>query len=258
VLANLGIGAVDPGVVACSIATSGAVRSVVSEPRVDREGRLFCYALAEGMWVVGGPINSGGLALSWLRENVLNLADEPYEKLDRLAGEVPPGSDGLLFLPYLTGERAPQWDAGARAVFFGLGLRHGQGHLVRAVMEGVAYQLRAVAGVLREIAGDPEEVRATGGFSSSGVWRQVLADVLGKEVLYPESPDGSCFGAALLGMLVMGGIGDLGEGRDLVVVAHRHAPDREAARLHDELAGVFMRLYERLEPEFRAMEKFRA
>jgi gluconokinase len=257
VLANVGVGATGPGTVACSIGTSGAVRSVVREPLVDEAGRLFCYALVEGMWVVGGAINSGGLALSWLRENVLDLEDAPYEVMDDLAGSVPAGSDGLIFLPYLAGERAPQWDAGARAVLFGLGLRHGRGHLVRAVMEGVAYQMRAVARVLEEVTGRPEEVRATGGFSGSDVWRQVLADVLGHEVLYPDSPDGSCFGAALLGMMAMGGIEDLAEGRALVDVEHRHEPDAEAAGRHDELSGVFGRLYERLEPEFRAMERLR-
>jgi gluconokinase len=225
---------------------------------VDELGRLFCYALAEGMWVIGGPINNGGLALSWLRDNVLDLEDTPFETMDRLAASVPAGSEGLLFLPYLTGERAPQWDAGARAVLFGLGLRHGRGHLVRAVMEGVAYQMRAVSDVLSEVAGEPSEWRATGGFSQSAVWRQVLADVLGREVLYPESPDGSCFGAALLGRHAVGDIADLRGTSVLVEVARRHAPERDAARLHEEMAGVFGRLYERLEPEFRAMEELRA
>lgn len=115
VLANLGLGAVDPGVVACSIGTSGAVRSVVDWPQVDDGRKLFCYALTEGKWIIGGPINNGGIALQWalqeLFPGLIQEAEEknrnPHEMASELAGEVPAGSEGLIFLPYLTGERAP-------------------------------------------------------------------------------------------------------------------------------------------------------
>ena len=128
VLANLGVGAFEPGVVAVTIGTSGAVRSVVNKPQTDPEGKLFCYALTENFWVVGGPINNGGIVFRWVRDQIATAEAEearrmgmdPYDHLTALAAEVGAGSDGLLFLPLLSGERAPYWNANARGVYFGL------------------------------------------------------------------------------------------------------------------------------------------
>jgi len=261
VLANLGVGAVDPGVVAVSIGTSGAVRSVVHRPEVEERGRLFCYALDEGAWVIGGPINNGGIALRWLRDAVFpDLAKtaegkRPYDLMGELAGKVSAGSDGLIFLPYLTGERAPQWNAHARATFFGLTLGHGRGHLVRAVMEGVAFQIYAVARVLEETSGEPKEVRATGGFARSALWRQMIADVFGREVVYPEGVEGSSLGAAMLGMKAIGEIPALEAAKEMVEISHHHRPDEAASKTYADLMEVFTRLYDRLEPEFEALRE---
>lgn len=263
VLANLGVGAVDPGVVACSIGTSGAVRSVVEKPEVDEEGRTFCYALDDGMWVIGGPINNGGIAFRWLRDEVFpGFKDEaeesgkdPYELMTELAEEVEAGSGGLVFLPYLTGERAPHWNAEVRAVFFGLTLQHGRGHMVRAVLEGVMYQMYAVARSLEEVAGEPKEVRATGGFSKSPLWRQIMADVFGTEIVFPDTQQSSGFGAALLGMKALGHIDSLDAAKDMISVEGSHSPQKESARVYKELVEVFDRLYEKLEPEFAAVSK---
>jgi len=260
-LANLGVGAVDPGVVAVSVGTSGAVRSVVHRPGVEERGRLFCYVLDEGAWVTGGPINSGGLALRWLRDNVFPELREsaekeernPYDLMGALAGEVPAGSEGLIFLPYLTGERAPQWNPNARATFFGLTLGHGREHMIRAVMEGVAFQIYAVARVLEEVAGWPKEVRATGGFARSALWRQIMADVFGREILFPEGVEGSSLGAAMLGMKAVGEIETLDDAKGMVGVSHRHRPDEADSDAYEGLMEVFVRLYDRLEPEFEAL-----
>ena len=236
---------------------------MVEQPEVDKEGRTFCYALDDGMWVIGGPINNGGIAFRWLRDEVFpGFKDEagksgkdPYELMTELAEDVEAGSGGLVFLPYLTGERAPHWNAEVRAVFFGLTLQHGRGHMVRAVLEGVMYQMYAVARSLEEVAGKPKEVRATGGFSKSPLWCQIMADVFGTEIIFPDTHQSSCFGAALLGMKALGHIDSLDAAKDMISVKERHSPQKESARVYKELAGVFDRLYERLEPEFAAVSR---
>lgn len=258
VLANLGVGAIDSGVVACSIGTSGAVRTVVPEPGVDEEGSTFCYALTDEMWVIGGPINNGGIALQWTRDKVFpdlkeaakRQEKDPYELMEELAAGVEAGSDGLIFLPYLTGERAPHWNADVKGVFFGLTLQHGRDYLIRAVLEGVIYQMNSVARSLEEVAGDPAEVRATGGFSQSDLWRQIMADVFDKEILFPDSYQSSCLGAAILGMKALNFIDSLDVVKSMINVETRQEPNQDNARTYEKLMGVFTRLYERLEPEF--------
>lgn len=259
--ANLGVGAVEPGVFACSVGTSGAVRAVVREPRVDEGRRLFCYALAEDRWVIGGPINNGGIAFQWARDSLFPGLKEkageqdrnPYGLMSELAGGVPAGADGLLFLPYLMGERAPHWDAEARGVFFGLTMRHQREHLIRAVLEGVMFQLREVSRALEDVTGGPDEVRATGGFVRSGLWRRIMAGVFGREIVFPESHEGSCRGAALLAMKALGRLESLDAAGGMTPVADRQSPDEEEAEVYAGLAEIFGRLYGRLEPEFGAL-----
>ncbi|MFN2489430.1 MAG: gluconokinase [Actinomycetota bacterium] len=258
VLANLGVGAIDAGVAACTIGTSGAVRMCAPEPRTDAKGRIFCYALTDDLWVLGGPINNGGVALSWLRENVfLDVAGaatasgrDPYEDLVGLASEAPAGSGGLIFLPYLLGERAPHWNADARGALIGLTIRHDRTHIVRAVMEGVALQLHSVLRVLEDVTGEATEFRATGGFARSSLWRQIAADVFGSDVLFPKRHESSCFGAAVLAMFALGMIDSLGRVKDMVAIEHRHSPDAAAARVYAQLAEVFPSLYAGVEPHF--------
>jgi gluconokinase len=236
---------------------------LVPHPELDEEGRIFCYALTEDMWVVGGPINNGGIAFRWvrdelftdLREAALKDGKDPYDLLSQLAGRAAVGSGGLVFLPYLTGERAPHWNADVRATFFGLTLRHRREHLIRAVLEGVTYQMYAVARVLEEVAGEPEEVRATGGFARSALWRQIMADVFGREILFPESHETSCWGAALLFMKALGEIDSLAESKNLARITLRHRPDPTAAKSYRRFVEIFLRLYERLEPEFEALSE---
>lgn len=265
VLANLGVGATEPGVVACSIGTSGAVREVVAQPQIDDGRKLFCYALTEDRWVMGGPINNGGIALGWARDALMpdleNMEQEQgrddHEIVEEMASEIPAGSGGVLFLPYLTGERAPQWNADASAVFFGLTLEHRREHLLRAVIEGVTYQMHSVERALAEVAGAPREIRATGGFARSALWRQIMADVFGREIAFPNSYESSCWGAALLGMYAVGAIGSLDAAKQMTNIPTRHQPDEKNIRVYKELTEIFARLYERLEPEFTTIAQFR-
>lgn len=200
-LASLGLGAVRPGVLACSIGTGGAVRLTVDRPGVDPRRRLFCYELAAGRWVTGGAITNGGLVLDWARSLLGGTTDE---LLDRAAA-VPAGADGLVALPHLLGERAPRWEpSGAGAALVGLRRSHGPGHVVRALLEGVCLALRQVLDAVRDAGHRVDEVRATGGFTRSPFWRQLLCDALAVPVTYPDRVQGSAFGAALLAMQGVG------------------------------------------------------
>ena len=257
-LANLGVGAVHPGVAACSIGTSGALRLVVEAPAVDPARRVFCYALTPGRWAVGGAINNGGVVLRWAGEALApDLGEHAEAQLMDLAAAVPAGSDGLVMLPYLMSERAPHWSALPRGAYVGLTRAHGRGHLVRAALEGVCQQLGLVLASLRDSGNAVREVRATGGFTRSPLWRQMLADVLGMPIGFPAGDQGSAFGAALVGMEALGLIDSIERAADLLEVRDRCDPDPAAARRYEELRPVFSDLYDALAPTFAALRRLR-
>jgi gluconokinase len=256
-LANLGVGAVRPGVAACSIGTSGALRLTVERPVIDPQRRLFAYDLDGDRWVTGGAINNGGVVLEWAGEALApDLGPHSEDELLALAAEVPAGSDGLVMLPYLLSERAPNWSATPRGAYVGLTRAHGRGHLVRAAVEGVCQQLALVLASMREAGNDVDEIRATGGFARSPFWRQLLADVLGMPIDFPEGHEGSGFGAALLGMQALGLVDSIDTAADLVTIAERVEPDPEAAAHYAELLPFFASLYDALEPTFRDLRRF--
>jgi gluconokinase len=256
-LANLGVGAVRPGVAACSIGTSGALRLVVERPAVDPQGRVFCYALTPGRWVVGGAINNGGVVLQWAGETLApDLGRHPEEELVALAGEVAAGCDGLIMLPYLLSERAPHWSPLPRGAYVGLTRHHRREHLVRAALEGVCQQLALVLASMRESGNDVREVRATGGFAQSDLWRRILAGALGMPIGFPSGHQGSAFGAALLGMEALGMVDTIDIAADLVHVDDIVEPDAGEAATYAELLPTFGALYDALEPTFRALGRF--
>ncbi|MEO3947579.1 FGGY family carbohydrate kinase [Gorillibacterium sp. CAU 1737] len=265
-LANLGAGAVLPGSWALTVGTSGAVRTTVKAPLADPQGRLFCYSLADGLWVVGGAVNNGGILFRWTRDVLATQEAEtarasgldPYDYLTAIAREVPPGSEGLLFLPYLLGERSPYWNANARGVFFGLTMSHEKKHMIRAVMEGVVYGLDSVAAALEEMTGGAEEVRVSGGMAKSPLWRQMLADVLKKPISLMESVESSGLGAAYLGFWAMGEKAGLDGIREWTHVQEEHQPNPQASGQYGELKGIYTRLYQRLEPEFAVIADYQA
>jgi gluconokinase len=213
---------------------------------------VFCYALTPGRWTVGGAINNGGVVLEWAHDALApDLADGAA--LLELAAAVPPGSDGLLMLPYLLGERAPHWSPGPRGAYVGLTRAHHREHLVRAAVEGVCLQLALVLDSMRAAGVEVREMRATGGFARSGLWRQMLSDVLGMDVGYPEAPEASSFGAALLGMEALGIVASFDVAADLVRIAEVHHPEPGASAVYAELLPVFGDLYDALLPAFRAL-----
>jgi gluconokinase len=264
VLANLGVGAFEPGVYAVTIGTSGAVRGVVRKPETDPQGRLFCYALKEDFWVVGGAINNGGIMFRWVRDQLATAEAEegrrrgmdPYDYLTELAKEVPAGSDGLIFLPLLAGERAPYWNANARGVFFGMSLFHQKKHMIRAVLEGVMYRIHSVVSALEEMNGPTKEIRASGGFARSPFWLQMMSDVLGVQVAVPNSIESSGLGAAQLGMLAVGEIRDFSSVHGWMQVQQTLQPEQEANERYRELTQIYMRVYHQLKDEFSAIAAY--
>jgi gluconokinase len=249
-LANLGLGAVRAGDVACSIGTSGAIRVVTDRPIVDDRGRVFCYVLAPDRYVVGGAVNNGGIVLEWLGDAVApDLHGSPPALLDQAAA-VPAGCGGLMFLPYLMGERAPHWSGNPRGVYLGLTREHRREHLLRAALEGVCLQLALVLGSMAEAQIDIREIRATGGFSRSTLWRHILAAALGRPIGFASSPEGSSLGAALLGMDALGMLGSLDAAADIVTVTDTARPDRVETEAYAQLLPIFDRAYEALVPTF--------
>jgi sugar (pentulose or hexulose) kinase len=247
VLANLGVNAVAPGVAACSIGTSAAIRGVVRAPSVDEQGRVFCYVLVPGRWVVGGATNNGGNVLRWLGRVAGADLPDPDAGLTELAATVPPGAEGLLMLPYLSGERAPRWAGDPCGAFLGLTQRHTRAHLARAALEGVCLQLALVLEAMQAAGLELAELRATGGFARSPFWRQLLADVLGTPIGFPASEQGSAAGAALLGHVALGRLGSVDDAAALVRVTEVVHPGPDAARFYRRLLPAFARTAEAVE-----------
>jgi xylulokinase len=196
-----GMGIVAPGAVSATIGTSGVVFAATDRPALDPKGRLhtFCHAIP-GRWHVMGVTQSAGLSLRWFRDQfgARNDGRDPYEILSAEAATVPSGSDGLLWAPYLMGERTPHLDPEARGMLAGLTASHTRAHVVRAILEGVAFSLKDTFSIFEEMNVPVKRIRLGGGGARSPLWRQIQADVYGHEVEIVEAEEGAAYGAALL------------------------------------------------------------
>lgn len=194
----VGVGAVQPGIIALTLGTSGVVFASTGEPFIEPEGRLhaFCHAVPDRWHLMGVMLSAAG-SLRWYRDTV--AAGTDFDTLLAPAADAPPGSEGLLFLPYLTGERTPHPDPLARGAFVGLTIRHTQAHLTRAVLEGVAFGLRDSFELIKSAGlAEIKQVRVSGGGARSALWRQILADVFQAELVTVNTTEGAAYGAALL------------------------------------------------------------
>lgn len=248
-LANLGSGAVRPGETALTIGTSGAIRMTASTPENDREGRIFNYILSERLYASGGATNNGGNVLQWFFEKVAGVeSGDENEWQRRVAGanQLAPGCEGLIFLPYLQGERAPVWNADARGVFFGVRSIHDHRHFTRACLEGICYSLCQIGASLEETVGPIEHIVASGGFTRSGEWLQMIADVFLKRVQLTGVADASAIGAAIIGFRALGLVDDLDAAKTLVKVVRIFEPDAARHALYRKNYEVFVQLYGRL------------
>lgn len=265
VLSNIGVDAIQKGEVAVTIGTSGAIRTVISEPKTDTKGRIFCYALTENHWMIGGAVNNGGMVLRWIRDELAasevetanRLGIDVYDVLTRIADEVEPGANGLLFHPYLAGERAPLWSSDVRGSFIGLTLNHKKEHMIRAALEGVIFNLYTVFLALIEVM-DTEvtSIKATGGFSRSAVWRQMMADIFDHEVIIPESYESSCLGACLLGLYAEKKIDSFEVVKDLIGSTYKHTPNPEHEEAYRKLIPIFINISRVLEEEYKKISDY--
>ena len=229
----VGNGIVLPGLASATLGTSGVIFSYTDVPVLDPHGRIhtFCHAVP-GKWHVMGVTQGAGLSLRWFRENfgaaeswyAGQIDVDPYELIIREAEKVRPGSDGLLWLPYLMGERTPHLDSQARGLWFGLTAAHTRAHLIRSILEGVAFSLRDSLEIFGELNIPVEQIRASGGGSRSLLWRQILADIFGKELVTLRTSEGSALGAALLAGVGAGIYGSVEQTAEAIQVKDRLKP----------------------------------
>ncbi|GAB4438762.1 MAG: xylulokinase [Anaerolineae bacterium] len=251
---GVGIGAVVDGVVSLSLGTSGVVFASADQFVVEPEGRLhaFCHA-APGKWHLMGVMLSAAGSLRWYRDTVAPGVD--FDTLVSAAADVPPGSEGLLFLPYLTGERTPHPDPLARGAFVGLTVRHTQAHLTRAVLEGVSFGLRDGFELMKSAGlADVTQVRVSGGGAKSQLWRQILADVFNAEIVTMNTAEGAAYGAALLAGVGAGVWPNVPAACEaLLAVTGSTRPQPEAVAAYNELYPYYRDLYAALSPTFHGV-----
>lgn len=252
----VGVGAVAPGVVAVTVGTSGVVFAPTSSALIEPEGRLhaFCHAVP-GMWHFMGVMLSAAGSLQWYRDTLA-----PGISFDDLLGEaesIPAGSEGLQFLPYLSGERTPYPDPLARGAFVGLTVRHGRGHLTRAVLEGVAFGLKDSFTLIQNAgSGTIAQVRASGGGTKSPLWRQILASVLEAELVTVNTTEGAAYGAALLAGTGAGNWADVSSAcKTAVSITGSTRPDPEQVATYRQTYPLYQNLYPALRDSYKRMGK---
>jgi xylulokinase len=239
--AAVGTGIVGPGLVNSSVGTSGVLFAHADEFNPDPSGRLhaFCHAVPGAYHLMGVTLSAGG-SLSWWRETL----GGDYDELVEAASEVPPGSEGLVFLPYLSGERTPHLDPKARGAFFGLTARHGDAHMTRAVMEGVTFSLRDSLEIMRDLGVPIDDVRATGGGARSKLWRQLQSDIYATPIRRTVADEGPAFGAALLAGVASGTYADVREATSVVELRQEVTePARERSKIYEEYYEIYRSLY---------------
>ena len=250
----VGMGIVRAGTVSATIGTSGVVFAASDKPSLDPKGRVhtFCHAMPN-RWHVMGVTQGAGLSLRWFRDQFGAGRDDgrdPYERLTEAAGQVPAGADGLLWTPYLMGERTPHLDPNARAALVGLTASHTRAHVVRALLEGVAFSLRDTLEIFREMKVPVNEIRLGGGGARSKLWRQIQADVYGRDVATVRAEEGAAYGAAILAGVGAGAWPSVDAACEAVVsVADRVQHDAESAALLDKQYARFRMIY----PALRAI-----
>ncbi len=244
-----GMGIVAPGSVSATIGTSGVVFAATDRPALDPKGRLhtFCHAIP-GRWHVMGVTQGAGLSLRWFRDQFgagsQNDGGDPYDRLTKEAAKAPPGCDDLLWTPYLMGERTPHLDANARGALVGITASHTRAHVIRAILEGVAFSLRDTFTIFREMNVPVKSIRLGGGGAKSPLWRQIQADVYGNTVECVEAEEGAAYGAAILagvGAKVWPSVDAACQ--SVVRVANRTAPNPTAVKTMDRSYELYRRVY---------------
>ena len=251
----VGMGIVRPGAVSATIGTSGVVFGATSRPVLDPKGRIhtFCHAVP-GRWHVMGVTQAAGLSLRWFRDQFgagNEAGGDPYDRLSAEAARIPAGAEGLLWAPYLMGERTPHLDPYARGALVGITAQHTRGHVIRAILEGVAFSLRDTFSIFNELNIPVESIRLGGGGARGPLWRQIQADIYGMAVEIIEAEEGAAYGAGLLAGVGAGVWTSVDQACDSAVkVAERVKPDRDRAARMSRQYATYQKLYPALREIF--------
>ena len=254
-LANIGSYAIEQGIAALTIGTSGAVRIACNKPLVNFSAMIFNYVLDDKTFISGGPINNGGIVLKWLFKTFLNNADpseKDYNYFFKNIETIPAGCQGLLFIPYLYGERSPVWDENASGVFFGVKSFHTREHFLKAGVEGICFALKNILQIIEASTVSITRLSVSGGFVNSKIWMRILADVTGKNLCLVQTEDASSIGAALLGMKATKIINDyasLNPGMDITI-----KPNEKNHIAYENYYNVYKNLYELLKGSMHELQ----
>ena len=261
----VGNGIVKKGAVSATMGTSGVVFAHSDKVQIDPEGRLhtFCHAV-KGKWHVMGVVLSAGGSLQWYRNQLGEMEMkaakrkkmDPYELMTEQAAKAPAGSEGLFFLPYLTGERTPHADPAARAAWIGLSLRHKRAHLIRSVMEGATYAMRDSMEIIKEMDIPIREIRLSGGGARSSFWREMQADIYGKKVVTINAEEGPAYGVALLAATGTGAYKNVEEACAATIeVVTTTKVCQKSKKQYNKAYPVYQQLYRSLKEDYRAIAK---
>jgi len=246
----VGVGAIQPGIIALTLGTSGVVFAPTELPLIEPQGRLhaFCHAVPDHWHLMGVMLSAAG-SLQWFRDTL--APDTSFDQLVAEAAQVLPGSEGLLFLPYLTGERTPYPDPLARGAWIGLTIRHCRAHLTRAVLEGVSFGIKDSFQLIQQAGlGDIHQVRISGGGAKSALWKQVMADVLGVELVTVNTTEGAAFGAALLAAVGAGIYPDVTSACEATIQITGSTLPSSATEAYKDFYPLYRSLYPILKNEF--------
>ncbi|MBS3766230.1 xylulokinase [Candidatus Bipolaricaulota bacterium] len=263
----VGNGITEEGLFLASIGSSGVVLAHSDHMEVDFGGRVhsFNHSVPDKWYLMGVMLNAG-LSYRWFRDTFSQLEvqtgeltdRDPYELLNSEAAQVPPGSEGLIYLPYLNGERTPHKDANARGTFFGFSGNHNKRHFVRSVLEGVTFGLRDSLELIKGMGVEPKQIRVTGGGGKSELWRGIQADIFGQEVVTTAVDEGPAYGAALIAATGSGLFEDLEEAVEACVeVTSSQQPTPQSQRTYEDLYPIYRSLYSSLEDDYDKLAEFR-
>jgi len=254
--AHLAVGGLKEGHVSSTVGTSGALRMATQKPFLDEKGRIWCYHFYKDWWVSGGALNNGGITLRWFRDKLAEKEVEEakergvgvYELFDKMAQDVPPGAGGLIFLPFLIGERSPNWRPAMRACFIGLGLHHGKKEIIRSIMEGVMCRMRAVFELLKSELPEKIQIKASGGYTKSKIWPKIQANLFNSPIKIPREIEAASLGAVIMAAFAQGRIKNLEEFEP--EIKEEIVPDEEEVRKYEKIYKRHLDAYQRLQGYF--------
>ncbi|MEA2066297.1 MAG: xylulokinase [Thermotogota bacterium] len=255
-VAEIGSGLLREGRISCILGTAGVVAGCISKPVKETKKRVSCWSYPlEGYWDILGVTQTAASSLKWFRNAFdPDSGEDIFKEYTRFAKTISAGSEGLIFLPYLMGERTPHWDSKAKGTFFGLKMKHKKSHMIKAIMEGVSYSLKDCMDIVQELGVDADYVSVVGGGSKSELWRKILSDVLGKEVRTLKTQDTGAIGNLILAGLSVGYIKDTKDAESLIEHSDCIQPDQENTLKYKKCFKLYKDIYNQTKYIMRRME----